>query len=389
MYKQFNKEPFVQLPNPKKQYFCSENVTSDGFTYLMKLIFLTIKNPKLIDKIKDYKNEINNTNSKGWSALMIVCRNSEIIPIRTIKELISLGADVHKQTSIGNNALMLMCLEEKINLQAFREVIKYTDVNKQNQEGNNALMILCKENHATIELVKELINAGIDVNKQNYDDMNALMLYCKTRYINFNRHIVKKLIEAGTYINTQASEGWSVLMMVCLNKNIDAVYELINAGANVNVMNHTRRTPLLIYISGIFLEANNDKTIDILIENDYLTFNCKTNIKELLDFNCHKITRRLYDMYKCNKDIMVKILPKLKKEEQMNWYKFIVDITRINENILKHRKFIYEQPYNIISMCGQVLFSQKQNIYDVPDKLKFLFDIKSENDCLSKIKFYL
>ena len=382
---QFNKEPFHQVPNPKKEYYCSENVSSCGFTYLMKLVFLTINKPHLIDKIKDYKDEINKTNSKGWTALMIACRNSQLVPTKTITELIDLGADLNKQTSIGNNALMLMCLDPKLNLQSFEYLIKHIDVNKQNYAGNNALMILYI---VPLQMVRELIKAGLDVNKRNNCELNVLMLFL---FYNreFDIQIIHELMKAGLDINAQTSKGWSALMFACYDKNTNVIHELIKTGANVNIMNHEHRTPLLTYISGIFSEKNNDKTIDILIENDYLTFCNKANIKELLNFDCHKITDRLYDMYKCDKNIMVQILPKLTKEEQMDWYKFIVDITRINENIIKHRKLIYEQPNNIISMCVEVNFNRKQNNFYVPDKLKNLFDIKDEKHCMNKISFYL
>ena len=46
-------------------------------------------------------------------------------------------------------------------------------------------------------------------------------------------------------------------------------------------------------------------------------------------------------------------------------------------------------PGNIISLCGETNFCRKQNNKNLPNKLKFLFDIKDDKDCYDKINFYL
>ena len=86
---------------------------------------------------------------------------------------------------------------------------------------------------------------------------------------------------------------------------------------------------------------------------------------------------------------MSKIFSKLTEQEQIEWCEFITFKKLVNKGIIKHSKYIYEKPENIISMCAEVIFNQKQNNYCVPNKLKFLFDIKNEQDCLNKISFYM
>ena len=82
------------------EYPCSPVTTSKGFTNLMYLII----NQKIILKedLEKLKSEINEKNEKGWTALMIACRNSNTkSSIKTVKLLLDYGAKVDVQNNNG------------------------------------------------------------------------------------------------------------------------------------------------------------------------------------------------------------------------------------------------------------------------------------------------
>ena len=50
---QFDGEDILALPDPNKEYWCTEYTKSTGFTLLMKWVLLTKKHNFLIDNIKE------------------------------------------------------------------------------------------------------------------------------------------------------------------------------------------------------------------------------------------------------------------------------------------------------------------------------------------------
>src|SRR5437868_8881399 len=99
--------------DPDVEYDCSPLTKSVGFT---KLMLLASKARELNDDnaIKNYINEnmheLNAQNDKGWTALMIACRNSATVSTESIvKILIDAGADLNLQEKEGCTALMLAC----------------------------------------------------------------------------------------------------------------------------------------------------------------------------------------------------------------------------------------------------------------------------------------
>lgn len=214
-------------------------------------------------------------------------------------------------------------------------------------------MIVCEKlrHDSTIEAATMLIKAGADLNLLNHTGRTALMLTC----------------------------------VYCIY-SIELIKELIDAGTNLNVIDNNEDTFFTLY-----LERNckcDMAIIKKIIEKDYITFTNKKNFEKLIKTNNELIIEKLFNVYKNNEELMLQILPKLKYKERNDYYRFRINMNEINNKIIKQRNFLYEKPNNIISLCCEVGFLRKQNNCKIPDKLKFLFDIKSENDCLNKIKFY-
>ena len=62
--------------------------------------------------------------------------------------------------------------------------------------------------------------------------------------------------------------------------------------------------------------------------------------------------------------------------------------------IESHKEQLYYKPNNIIALCSEVNFKLKfknsdEVFRELDDKLKYIFDIKNEEDMINKITFYL
>jgi serine/threonine-protein phosphatase 6 regulatory ankyrin repeat subunit B len=141
------------------------------------------------------------------------------------------------------------------------------DINAQCDSGLTALYIatLWSED----DVVKALIEHGANVNVADDNGWTALRIAA-----HFGRlTTVQALLGAPEInINAQDSEGSTALYIAALNGNYDVVKELINHGANVNLANNDRWTPLisatgkghlttiqaLLSVPGININAKND-----------------------------------------------------------------------------------------------------------------------------------
>ena len=238
-----------------------------------------------------------------------------------------------------------------------------------------------------LQLSKELIIAGANLDLQDNYGNTALMFACngiKTQHI-------QMLIKAGASINKQNNKGETALMLICqqnVNDKLQTIQELIEAGANVNLRDNKNYTAL-----SHLLDNNTKMDCEKIFSTDYATFIDKKNISVLLRYStqnkCHWILDRIMDFHKSDEDIMLQLLPHMSKIYRMYWYKYKILNEDINKNVSKYKNHLYEKPGNIICMIGEVLFYRAQMKYNVPNKLKFLFDIKGQIDCVEKINFYL
>ena len=110
---QFDNEP-IDFINPNEIYYCSPRATSSGCTLLMKWCILHHRHPTIIDRIAEYIKEhpqsVNETNTQGWTPLIVSARNSRHHSSEAIVSLlIASGADVNAQDVQGWTALMAAC----------------------------------------------------------------------------------------------------------------------------------------------------------------------------------------------------------------------------------------------------------------------------------------
>lgn len=190
METQFDNESVYSIPDTNKLYYYFKNSRCSGFTYLMKLILMTNKHPELIDMINVYKNEMNEKNFDGWTALMIACLNYNTYSSQdTVKELIKNGANLNIKNNLYCTVLNLIC--------TYHDDIK-----------NNYLPV-----------IKQLISAGADINIKDLYSNTPLIKLVESTFAE-KYYAVKELIEAGANLNIMNADKQTALMLICFNSDI-------------------------------------------------------------------------------------------------------------------------------------------------------------------------
>ena len=485
MNDQFKNEPLEKQPDLNKIYHTSPHSESAGLTYLMKLVLCTKNNIESLNIIKgilgNESSDINRQNTKGWTALMIACRNSNTNSnMETIKLLLEHSdIDINKQNNEGWTALMLACrysntdsnmetikllLEHSdidinkqnnggwtalmmacrySNTESNIETIKLlleninTDINKQDNEGWTALMLACRYSNteSNIETVKLLLgHPDIDVNKQDNEGWTALMMACRNSNTESNIETVKLLLgHQDIDVNKQNNEGWTALMMACRNSNTYSSIETVkllleHPNIDVNKQDNDGDTALMITLKNHFQELGK-KIMDIFMNTNKINFYLKnlkgqlimdlipvnsefieiiynnriwisnSIIKKIIakdDINTELLIPQIFNPLNFDREIIIEILKKYK-----NWNKIIYYCnlhTNIKKEVLNkiqiQKEKLYYRPDNIIALCLEVNYKLKfknptEVFNSLNDKLKYIFDIKNEEDMINKIAFYL
>ena len=126
-------------------------------------------------------------------------------------------------------------LPKNIKLTANFIFISGADVNGMDWRGNTALMVAAEAGH--IEIVNQLLSAGADMNTTNATGGCALSKAAR----NGSDACIRRLVDTGPDVNT-------ALLTVTndVNEYSVAIEKLMSVGANVNVYDSFKRTPLII-----------------------------------------------------------------------------------------------------------------------------------------------
>ncbi len=261
--------------NYEKKYYCSRVCECNHFSKLMYLII----NKTNINIIKDYitKNpdEINKTNAKNYTALMIAARYSNTISnIGTVKLLLECGADINLKNNIGLTALMLASIYSNTdsNLDTVKILLEHgADINLQTRDGTTALMCAARNSntYSNLETVKILLEHGADINLKTINGYTALMLASQYSNTDSSLDTVKILLEHGADINLKDNNRCTVLMYAVCYLNTtsspDTVKILLHHGADINHKNNSDKRALIYAVANIKIDNNFD-IIKLLLE---------------------------------------------------------------------------------------------------------------------------
>ena len=200
----------------EKEYDCSKNKKCNHFSKIMFLIIHVNSIPNGHAILRNYvstnKNEVNNKNSEGWTALHIAAINSNKYSLETVKLLLDNGADINLTTVIGSTALMLATAysNKGSSLETVRLLLENgTNVNLATKDGLTALMLAAvyANTDSSLETVRLLLEKGADVNLVDKEGWTALMMAARYSNTDSSLETVKLLLEKGAYVNLVDEEG--------------------------------------------------------------------------------------------------------------------------------------------------------------------------------------
>ena len=257
-------------------------------------------------------------------------------------------------------------------------------------------MIACRYSNteSNLETVKLLLNCpNIDTNKQSNGGWTALMIACGYSNTDSNLETVKLLLNCPNIdINKQSNGGWTALMLSCKYYNNSSSMKTIEL-----LLSNPSIDPNKNFVAHLIHEYKNFewKIMILLLDNNIIIINkdILNNIKNLdINFTLDQLLNPLLFDLSIYGELINKFDDKNKVKRQIYFY--FHKQQYVLPNIEVQRNNIYYKPSNILSLCHEICFrlklSNKKDVFDsINTKLKFLFDIKDEDDMLEKIKFYL
>eukprot|EP00239_Pterosperma_sp_CCMP1384_P012048 CAMPEP_0197864456 /NCGR_PEP_ID=MMETSP1438-20131217/42713_1 /TAXON_ID=1461541 /ORGANISM="Pterosperma sp., Strain CCMP1384" /LENGTH=335 /DNA_ID=CAMNT_0043482709 /DNA_START=164 /DNA_END=1171 /DNA_ORIENTATION=- len=114
------------------------------------------------------------------------------------------------------------------------------DVNHPNKASQTALLTAVTEDAPT-DIVTTLINFGADVDFPGLEGLSPLMAAARWGTI---PETITELIKAGADVNRQDTDGRTALMFAAYAGNLDALYILLDSGANWDVVNYNDMTAM-------------------------------------------------------------------------------------------------------------------------------------------------
>ncbi|CAO3652793.1 unnamed protein product [Cunninghamella blakesleeana] len=228
----------------------------------MKVLFQYIKT----------KGDLGITNNEGYGLIYLAAKNNSLEALRILLlQTDSLVNDpngpfselpLHAAASVGNFDAIELLLEHgsKVDLQdtlghtplsnslfssnySCTELLIKSDspIDTVDNQGNT-LLHLAVSNHFT-KAIPLLIQHGVSIDQANYRGLSPLALSIGFGY----KDVVDELIKGGADVNGKTRFGKIVHHAVTWNR-IDALESLLNAGADVNVVNAMEETPLLVAV---------------------------------------------------------------------------------------------------------------------------------------------
>ena len=190
----------------------------------------------VLQTIIDHGADVNDINKKNRTALMMACLNGKVDAVNI---LLNAGAKPNIADVYGNTclhiAVMQGCCEEV--LQAIAD--SGANVNAATKKNRTALMIACLVGNA--EAIKLLLNAGANPNIRDEDDDSCL--FHAIRGV-CSKDDLQVIINHNADVNVLNKKNHTALIMACLNGKADAVNVLLNAGAKPNITDRFGNTCL-------------------------------------------------------------------------------------------------------------------------------------------------
>lgn len=153
------------------------------------------------------------------------------------------GADVNSN-AIEHSTPLLNCFSY---LHCYLESVTIlvhagANIESTDDEGNTALLLACEIE--MVEIVRFLLEAGADISHVNNNGNTCLM---KASRKDFREGMLKLLLESGSDIEARDVNGNTALFYAALNGSFDSILTLLEAGANIHLVDNVKSTPLILH----------------------------------------------------------------------------------------------------------------------------------------------
>jgi ankyrin repeat protein len=238
--------------------------------------FLRLRAPKRL------KADVNKTDSKGYTPLMLAAKNNHIDIVRV---LLIHSADVDKSLQYqgirGYTALMLASKYGYIKV-ADILIKKSADIDKSNYQGYTALLLASRYGHT--EIVEILINNSADPNIRTHAGLTPLYVSSKHGHIKIVKILVNHLADPNL---SSYSFGKTPLMLASKYGYIEISELLINNSADVHKKAYEGGYTALSCAS----KTGQLKIVEILINKPERVFGLQVRCRELDIFKIRNFLR--------------------------------------------------------------------------------------------------
>lgn len=280
----FTPDPIFKGYDINTEYPCSPMTLSKNFTKLMYLIINLVDIEIIINYILQHPNEINKKNEKGWTALMIACRNSNIYGNDIVDILLGNNADPNLCNNKSWTALTLACVHSGYdsNCDTVKLLLENNaDINICVDEIFLLHQVILSKYCNHIGVIELLFTFGANLHqKYGNNDNTLLMCLCFNLNITNKIEIAKLLLDKINNINYTNNHGHTALIFACGNmcriNNYALIEYLIENDANVNQMNNNHETALMYLCKRLDVENIIDvitlllhKGVDINAQHKY------------------------------------------------------------------------------------------------------------------------
>lgn len=174
---------------------------------------------------------VNDTDLEGKSIVFTVCR---IGCLKTLKYLVTCGADLTIRDIYGSTCLAVVCGVGHIELVKYLVEEHNMDINEINNK--NQSLVLTASKCGRLNIVQYLVEKYVDLTILDNSGLSCLIWAINRG----NLHVAKYLIEQKIQpidLNNYDNNGMDALMFACRACNFDAVKMLVEAGTNIDNVN--------------------------------------------------------------------------------------------------------------------------------------------------------
>ena len=210
-------------------------VDDNGDTCLLAAAF-TGCSKETLQKIIDHGADVNAANVMNQSAFMLAAKKGNLDAVNV---LLNSGADLNIADVEGNTCLHHAVTGEcsKKTLQAL--VDKGANANARNVKNQTALIFgSCKGSEDAINV---LLNAGADANIVGDNGHTCLLA---AAFKGCSKETLQKIIDHGADVNARSVKNQTALILASFKGSEDAIYVLLNAEADANIVDDNGHTCL-------------------------------------------------------------------------------------------------------------------------------------------------